>query len=609
MVKRSNSNKLLFNFSILLLFLLYPSVKPGTFLYSFKNNHEKQQLPSETKYPSVFPLTEDDKIWIEKMLANMTLREKCAQMIVPWVLGKNYAEDSVGLARMTHLVKDLQVGGLIFSDGDALNEAIDINKAQALSDIPLLISADFESGLGMRLSGGTNFPYNMGLAATRNSDFAVKMGEVVARESKAVGVNQILSPDIDINNNPANPVIGIRSYSEDKKLVSEFGNAFIKGSFFERIITTAKHFPGQGNTLVDSHIDLPIVKGDSLYLLRHEIYPFVQAINTGVQSIMIGHLYLPGLEKHKGLPASLSKSIVTDLLKNKLGFDGLIITDAMNMQAITKYYSVAEAAILAVKAGNDMLLMPPDEEIAINSLVSAVQSCEIDIQRINTSVIKILAAKRWLKLQENRFTNVDKISENIGTEQNLKLAQDIADRSITLVKNTRKVIPLNPEKYHSVVSVAFSFGIPDDSVLVFQSLVSDNFKNSSIFILNKNSGENEFNKVLKYARRADLILLPYFMRPPSDKDSEKLFTRFKRVINKLLVARPRTILISFGDPYLLSHFTESKTYLSAFSDVPVSQISMMKAIMGKINISGKLPVSLPNTPFKIGYGIKTKRSN
>lgn len=603
MIKILTPNKLFFSVSILAIFSLFPSrlTSPDA---EIQNNGT--QISHRIKYPTVFLLTEADKEWIENSLIKMTTREKCAQMIVPWVLGKDYADDSVGFARMTHLVKDLKVGGLIFSKGDAINEAIDINKMQALADVPLLISADFESGLGMRLSDGTNFPYNMGLAATGDSYLAYKMGEAVSKESKAIGVYQNLSPDVDINNNPDNPIIGIRSYSDDKRIVSEFGNAFIMGSTTGRVLSTAKHFPGQGNTIVDSHIDLPVVIGDSLHLMNNEIYPFKQAIMVGVQSIMIGHLYLPGLEKVKGLPSTLSKSIVTDLLKNKLNFNGLIITDAMNMQAITKYYSVAEATIMAVKAGNDMLLMPPDEEIAINALVSAVQSSEIDIQRINESVIKILAAKRWLKLQDNKFTNIDNIFNHIGTEQNKKLAEVIADKSITLVKNTRKIIPLRAEKYHNVLSVAFSYGIPDDSVLVFQSLVKENFKGSNTFILNNKTNISEFDKVLRIARSADLILVPYYMRPSTDELSEKLFKKFRRVINKLLVARAHMILISFGDPYLLSRFPGSKTYLSAFSDVPVSQKSMMKALTGKIDITGKLPVSIPNTPYKAGYGIDLK---
>ena len=576
-------------------------------LSSYKIHKDKLGPRQSIKYPSVFPLNDEDKEWIESSLVRMTTWEKCAQMIMPWTLGKNYADDSLGLARLAHLVKDLKVGGLIFSDGDVLNEAIDINKMQALADVPLLISADFESGLGMRLIDGTNFPNNMALAAAGDPELALKMGEVVAKESKAIGVYQNLAPVIDINNNSDNPVIGTRSYSENKKIVAGYGNAFIKGTFVERVLSTAKHFPGQGNTVVDSHVDLPVVTGDSVYLINNEVYPFVKAINIGVQSIMIGHLYVPGLEKRPGVPATLSKSIVTDLLKNRLGFDGLIITDAMNMRAVTKYYSVAEAAIMAVKAGNDMLLMPPDEEIAINALVSAVQSGEIDINRINESVIKILAAKRWLKLWENRFTNVDKISDNIATEQNLKFAEKIADKSITLVRNTRKVIPLKTGKYHNVLSVAFSYGLPEDSALVFQNLVKENFSKSNTFIFNHKTSRREFDNVLRVARRADLILVPYFMRPTSDNSSEKIFKKFRRIINKLLVARAPTIMISFGDPYLLSRYTRSKTYLSAFSDVSVSQKSMMKALTGKIDITGRLPVSLPNTKYKIGFGIMSKK--
>ncbi len=606
-IKFSISNFLL-SFFILFVFAFYPS-QVNLYQAQGKNNYlmKNQELKTKIKYPSVFELTQEDKQWIESNLARMTTEEKCAQMVVPWVLGKNYSDDSAGFARMVHLVKDLKVGGLIFSNGDALNEAIDINKMQAISDIPLLISADFESGLGMRLSDGTEFPYNMGLAATRNPDFAFKMGVAVSKESIAIGVHQNYAPDLDINNNPDNPVIGIRSYSENKKIVSEFGNEFIRGLKRGRMIATAKHFPGHGNTVVDSHLDLPVVSGDSAYLMKNEIYPFIRAIKEGVQAIMIGHLFVPGLEKQKGVPATLSKTIVTDLLKNKLGFDGLIITDGMNMQAITKYYSVAEAAVLAVKAGNDIILMPPDEEIVINALVSAVQSGEIDIQRINESVRKILAAKRWLKLQDNRFTNVDKIKDNIATQSDLKLAEEIADSSITLVRNLRRVIPLKAGKYHKVMSVVFSFWFKKDSSLVFQALVEEKFKDASTFILNDKSSRKDFNRVLRAARSADLILIPYFMRPPSDELSENLFKKYKMVINKLLLARAPAVMLSFGDPYLLSRYPYSKTYLSAFSDVPVSQKAMMKALLGEINITGRLRVSLPKTKYKIGFGISLKK--
>jgi beta-N-acetylhexosaminidase len=602
MINNYYSNKILLGLSILVLFMFLPSVI--NFVQdnnSIKTNYT--QMSHNIDYPSVFPLTDEDKEWIKDNLIKMTTREKCAQMIMPWILGKNYADDSLGLARISYLVRDLKVGGLIFSGGDVLNEASDIYNAQAIADIPLLIAADFESGPGMRLSDGTEFPDNMALAATEDSNLAFEMGKAVSEESKIIGIYQNLAPDIDINNNPDNPVIGIRAYSDDKKIVAEFGNSFIRGSLTEKVITTAKHFPGHGNTTIDSHLDLPTVSGDSTYLMNHEIYPFEQAIKNGVQAIMIGHLYVPGLEKQPGVPATLSKSIVTDLLRNKLGFNGLIMTDAMNMQAITKYYSVAEATILAVKAGNDIILMPPDEDIAVNALVTAVQSGEIDIQRINESVVRILAAKRWLKLQNNRVANFDKVRDLIGLEKNLSLAENIADRSITLVKNTRRIIPLKTDKYHNVLSVAFSFGIPRDSAVVFQALVKENFKKTNTFILNYKTNRKGYNKVLNIARRADLILIPYFIRPPSDASSEKLLKKFHTIIGKLLAARAPTILISFGDPYLLSRYPHARTYISAFSDAAVSQKSMMKALTGEINITGKLPISLVGTPYKIGYGM------
>ncbi len=601
MLKKFSTKNFLFSFSMLILFSFFPSMLN-------RGIHDRKfQSKEEIKYPSVFPLTNEDKDWIENHLVKMTTREKCAQMIVPWVLGKDYSNDSLGLARMTHFVKDLKVGGLLFSTGDVLNEAIDINKMQEMADIPLLISADFESGLGMRLPDGTSFPYNMAVAATGDPQFAFEMAKVISAESRAIGIFQNYAPVADINNNPDNPVIGIRSYSEDRNIVAKYTGEFIRGSRQIGNISTAKHFPGHGNTKIDSHIDLPLIEGDSTYLLNNEIYPFKRLINNDVQSIMVGHLVVPALEDNDSLPATLSYKIVTDLLKHKLGFDGLIITDAMNMQALTKYFREDTAAVMAVKAGNDILIMPPHVETTINALVDAVQSGEIDILRINESVRKILAAKRWLRLQKNKISNIDDIGEKISTKSSLALASKIADRSITLVKNTRRVIPIRPGRYGKVLSVAFSFGVDEDSSLTFQEGVKENFKNTQIYMLNKESNTREYDRILRDARKSKLILVPYYMRPPSDEDSQKLFIKFKKVIEKLLVSRAPVVLISFGDPYLLSRYTNAKTYLSAFSDTPVSQKSMLKAMLGKIDITGELPISIPNTLYRMGYGIKLKK--
>lgn len=600
MFKKISSKNLFLNFSLLIVIIFFP------FGLNNRARDKGQHNNREIKYPSVFPLTNEDKAWIESNLVKMTTREKCAQMIVPRVMGKDYSKDSLGYARMTYLVKDLKVGGLLFSNGDVLNEAIDINEMQLLADIPLLISADFESGLGMRLSDGTNFPLNMGVAATGNPDYAFQMAKVIANESRTMGVFQNYAPVADINNNPDNPVIGARSYSEDKNIVAQYVDEFIKGSRQVGILTTAKHFPGHGNTKIDSHIDLPVIEGDSTYLINNEIYPFIRAIHDDVQSIMVGHLLVPALESGEGLPASLSKKIVTDLLKERLGFDGLIITDAMNMQALTKYYPASEAAVMAVNAGNDILIMPPDEEETINVMVDAVQSGKIDIQRINESVRKILAAKRWLQLEKNKISNINNLWKKIATKSNLALASEIADKSITLVRNTRRVVPVRTAQYKKVMSIAFSFGINEDSTLAFQKGLRERIKNSTTYTLNNKSNTREYDRILRDARKAGLIIVPYYMRPPSDDDSQKLFIKFKKVIDKLLVTRAPVVLISFGDPYLLSRYTNAKTYLSAFSDTPVSQKAMVRALFGEIDITGKLPVSLPNTNFKIGAGLRLR---
>lgn len=598
MLKTISPKNIIFSFSLLLAF---------SFIHVPLENSRSVVSVDEIKYPSVFPLTREDKQWIESTIVKMTTQEKCAQMIVPWVLGKDYSGDSLGLAKIIHYVKDLKVGGLLFSNGDVLNEAKDIDEMQEISEIPLLISADFESGIGMRLSDGTSFPFNMGVAATGDPEFAFEMAKVISAESRAIGVFQNYAPVADINDNPDNPVIGIRSYSENKFTVARYAGEFIKGSRQVGVLTTAKHFPGHGNTKIDSHIDLPVIAGDSAHLFNNELYPFIRAIHDDVQSIMVGHLVVPALEGNDSLPATLSYKIVTDLLKNRLGFDGLIITDAMNMQALTKYFSEDSATVMAVNAGNDILIMPPDADETINALVDAVQSGKISIQRINESVRKILAAKRWLRLQDDRFPDIKNLKSKIGTKSSLALALKIADRSITLVRNTRGVVPLRPRKYRKVLSVAFSYGIDQDSALIFQKEVKENFRRPSVYILNKESKPKEYDRVLRDARRADLILVPYYMRPPSDEESQKLFIKYKRVIDKLLVTRAPVVMISFGDPYLLSRYPNSKTYLSAFSDSPVSQKSLMRALLGKIDITGTLPVSMPGTFYKMGYGLKIKK--
>ena len=555
-------------------------------------------------YPSVFNLNESDKLWIEQHLSKLTLREKCAQMVMPWVLGEYMADDSIEFLRLTRLVKDEKVGGLIFFRGNILNEAILINKMQKIADVPLLIASDFERGLGMRLTDAIEFPYNMAVAATGDPHYAYLMGKEVSKECRALGVFQNYAPVADVNNNADNPIINIRSYSEDKKIVTEFCDAFIKGSEEENILTTAKHFPGHGDTKIDSHQEIPVINGDSTELMNNELFPFGKSIASGVHSIMIGHLNVPAFDSTKNLPATLSKPIIAELLKKKLGFDGLIATDAMNMSAVTKYFSAGEAAIKAVEAGNDLILMPPDEEVAINSIYSAVKSRAISGERVNYSVRKILAAKRWLKLNKWKPIKLDELGKVVNSKTHLRLAEEIAEKSITLVKNDKKIIPVNASKVRTATCITITDEIGTEAEMLFQKIAEENFDKVYPIILNKKSSPKDYIRAYQIAKSSNLILLPSFVRVKAYQGTVKLSKRNTDFINKIIRLKIPSVLISLGNPYLLSLFPKVQTYLCSYGDPPVSQYAMMKAILGEINISGRLPISIPNSNYKIGDGIQ-----
>jgi len=578
---------------IFICFFAAPSFFTSSFLRELK---EKKETVDKSLYPSVFDLNEEDKIWIENQLNQMTLHDKVAQMISVQVPA-NTSINSPDYKKVLNYVEDLKVGGIIFSKSDVQTQVLITNKLQKVSSIPLLVSADFENGLGMRLSEAVDFPSSMALAATGDIDLIYQMGKIISEEAEAIGVNQNFAPVADINNNYLNPVINVRSFSEDKEIVARFVSAFILGSKQERVITTVKHFPGHGSTNIDSHIDLPKLDIDRLNLANNELVPFIQAIKAGVHSIMIGHIQVPAIEPDMEIPASLSYRVVTDLLQGELGFDGLIVTDAMNMSAITKYYSDDEAVVMAVMAGNDIILMPCDAKIAVNSIVQAVEDGKITEERINESVRKILSAKRWLRIDKNKFVNPEKAINIIKDKKHYLLANELAEKSITLVKDENNIIPVNPSTLYKTVSISITNG--SASGFLFENLMDENFGYVNKIILNSRSSKKDYDKALKIAQISDLIIIPSFIKVDQiNKNSEKNFD----LINKLLELDKPKILISFGDPYLLTYFPQAETYLCSYGNMEVSQKAMMNAILGKISVRGLLPISIPKTGFNLKDG-------
>jgi len=563
---------------------------------------------SDAKYPTVFKLTEKDKGWIETKLSEMTLYEKCAQMILPAVYRNFLDSDSKGYKKIASLVREQKIGGLILYQGELVEQAKFINDMQRITDIPLLIASDFERGLGTRIDDATEFPHAMALGSANNISYAYEMGKAISIESRLLGVHWNFAPVGDVNNNPLNPIINIRSFSENKYEVAKFIKAFINGAKEERTLTTIKHFPGHGNTTIDSHRDLPRINGSKDFLLRNELYPFIKAIESKVHSVMVGHLDVPSLEPVKGIPATLSKSIIDHLLKKELGFDGLIVTDAMIMEAITKYYSTQEAVVLAVKAGNDVILTPPDDETAITALSLAVYSGEISINRIDESVRKILAAKRWLRIEQNRYSDIEKIKQSVTIKGHKNLAKEIAENSITLLKNDDDLLPLNLNEHKNIYCVTLTDGMGSEKVNYFQNIFEDRVGEINLALLTKKNKRKEYNNLLKKVKDSDLIILSTFLDVKTYQGPINLAAEQTDFIAGVLRSGVPTVLISFKNPYLLYLFPESSTYLNSFSHSRVSQRAMLRAILGEIDIKGTLPITIPQTEIAFRNGIELQKS-
>ncbi|MCX6151766.1 MAG: serine hydrolase [Ignavibacteriales bacterium] len=592
---------------ILFIFLILSS---GSFCQSessdFELNKKTENFFPQNPDPYVaFKLSTKEIALIEKTVGKMSLMDKSAQLVFPWVQADFMNEDSKQFRRLVHLVKDLKVGGLIFFEGDILNQVFLTNKLQELSDIPLLVASDFERGLGMRLKEAIEFPYNMAVAAANDTNLTYWMGRIVAQEAKSIGVYQNYAPMVDLNDNANNPIINIRAFSEDKNLTTNHALAFIKGSKDENVLTTVKHFPGHGATNVDSHKDLPFLNHTKKEFEEDDLVPFQKAINAGVKSVMIGHLEVPAYEPIAGIPATLSKNIVTKLLKKQFGFTGLVVTDAMNMKGLTKNFDNGRATVLAIKAGNDCILFPPNEEESIKAIYKAVENGEIGEERIDYSVKKILAAKTWLKIDKSKIINPDEVTRILNKKSHLRLAQDIADKSITLVKDENKIIPVLPSRYVNPVCIVLSdqYYSPQYS---FPELTREIFPGLTDFAFGRSNDEEDFNDALISAKKADLILVPIFSKVRAASNSFGLPENQIKFISKLNKLNKPIVFMSLGNPYILSEMQEVPTYLCSYGDPLVSQKAMIKAIVGKINITGKLPISIPNTSYKIGDGLQLK---
>ncbi|MEI9812099.1 MAG: glycoside hydrolase family 3 N-terminal domain-containing protein [Acidobacteriota bacterium] len=394
----------------------------------------------------------------------MTLRDRIAQLVIGVAYGDVYSTESDDYKKYHHWITDSHIGGLIVINevefGSARNAnpfamAVFLNQMQRLSKLPLLVGGDFERAASMRVTGGTQFPHSMAFGAANDLTASRYEGLITAREARALGVHWVFAPVADVNNNPRNPVINIRSYGEDPDLVSQHVAAFIQGAHQDpaaNVLVTAKHFPGHGDTDVDSHIGLPTLNIPRYRMDATELKPFRVAIANHVDSIMTAHMAVPELDA-SGVPATVSPKVLTDLLRNEMKFEGLIVTDAMNMQGLSEMFSTGEASVRSILAGADVLLMPPDPDLAIRAVASAVENGRIPKQRINESAVRVLAAKIRLGLLKKRLVNVDEIADTLASPEAAARAQEIADHGVTLLRNENNVVPLAPASRSCLVLI------------------------------------------------------------------------------------------------------------------------------------------------------------
>jgi beta-N-acetylhexosaminidase len=547
--------------------------------------------------------------WVEETLRQMTLEEKVGQMLVPTLSAVFTNKESEKFQEIERNITQFHVGGYHAFGGDPVALALLLNRMQGLAKVPLLITADLEGGPGYQFTGATRIPRGMALGAAGSQELAYDAGKITAIEGRALGIAVNFYPVVDVNNNPRNPIINIRSFGEDVGLVSRLAQAYIRGAQDNGEMATAKHFPGHGDTSQDSHLELAVIDVSPERLNKIELPPFRAAIESGVGAAMTAHIYLPQLESEKGLPATLSRSITTDLLRKDLGFKGLIFTDAMTMRGVSARFTPEEAATRAVTAGADIILFPVDVEKSFTAINRAIQSGEIPLSRIEASVRRILEAKAKLGLTKNRFVDINQLDSIVGRAEHIRRAQTMIERALTLVRDEKKVLPLSLEEtkrvlYINLVDSAAGWreGYPGQT---FAQELLKRHKNTVTVQVNDTTSPDAFDVLKKLADVTDVVIVGGFIRVAAFKGSIDLNQWQLDLLKYLSRANKPFVFTLFGSPYLLSFVPELPTYILTYEYYPEAERAAVRAIMGEIPFVGKLPISLPGA-YAIGDGLATQ---
>ena len=548
--------------------------------------------------PEAAPNSADD--WVEETLASMSVREKAAQMVMPWIPG-GPIERRADRERIERLVREHRVGGFIVGRGDGAATERTLARLQQLSDVPLLIGADVERGAGMRLVGATSLAPQMALGATGDLELAHRQGLATAVESRRAGIHLAFAPVADVNINPKNPIINTRAFGSEPRMVSRFVGAYVRGLHDGGMLAVAKHFPGHGDTRTDSHLALPVIDVRRARLDSVELVPFRAAIDAGAGGIMSAHIAVPALSGER-VPATLSRAILTGVLREELGFEGLIVTDALTMAGVERFAEDADVVLRAVLAGADILLQPRDPDLAIDVLVEAVRRGELRASRLDASVRRILSAKARLGLHRSD-TVWAPVVENVERvrQRNRTLAGEIAERSIVLVRDEDGLVPAR--NVRSAVWIHYvDRGAADDAG--FGEELGEAGWDVERIRIRRGAPARQVATAERAARaaaaRGQLVIMSSVTQAVPWGGTTALPARFRAMVTRLS-ARP-LVYISFGDPYLLSTFPEVSSYLLAWSDAEAQQRAAARALLGRIAITGTLPIDLPPS-HSTGFGL------
>ena len=559
----------------------------------------------------------DTAAWVDSTLATLSLRQRAAQLVVLWTLGDYTSVDDSAFAEVVKWVEEEGVGGLNMSLGTPIEVAAKLNYLQRRARVPLLISADLEPSL-MRLEsavyphylletgGATAFPPQMAIAATGRDEDAYDVGRAIAREGRAAGIHVNFAPTADVNNNPNNPVIAIRSFGEDPERVAKLTALFIRGTHDGGLRATAKHFPGHGDTDVDSHVGLPVVHADRARLDAIELRPFRAAIAEGADLVMSAHIALPALGGDSATPATLRPDVMKGLLRDTLGFTGVAITDALSMEGIGKGYSKQQAAVLAMKAGTDILLNGPagDASLTIQAVVEAVQTGELTAARVDSSVRRILWLKARSGLATRRHVDLENVRRHIATKEHKALALDVAQRAITLLRDSGLAVPVAAGTRVMVVNY-----MPETELKAgraFQREMSRVLPGSRVVSkISPATSVAQLDSISKLLGNADAVVLAAYVRRVEGEGRTTVAPHIAAWIDSVS-ASPKAALISFGNPYVLRQFPRARTYINTFGVGDALETAMARALAGLAPIGGKSPVTLPGF-FNRGDGLPRSR--